>query len=232
MRKPTLEPLFGGTQPPPPASSAEEPERQHTREPSASPVRERLAVDERRLRLLRLGKELFATYDYDELSVGDIARRAKISRGLLYHYFPSKRDFYVQVFRSGTAELLDKMNRTTHTSLDERLAFGLSAYLEHIEHNAKLFAPTHSRLGSDPGILSVISATRRALLMGLLTALPTRSRHTRTALRGWIGFVEGAVSDWLEHGDVTRAELHRLLVEMARQTLLAPSARIDCAIAS
>jgi hypothetical protein len=42
----------------------------------------------------------------------------------------------------------------------------------------------------------------------------------RNALRGWIGFVEGAVLDWLDHQDISRLELRTLLVEMATQNIL------------
>ena len=40
----------------------------------------------------------------------------------------------------------------------------------------------------------------------------------RTALRGWIGFVEAATLDWVERRDVTRAQLRRLLVEVLLQS--------------
>jgi len=30
---------------------------------------------------------------YDEVSIGEIAAAAGVSKGLLYHYFPTKKDF-------------------------------------------------------------------------------------------------------------------------------------------
>ena len=44
----------------------------------------------------------------------DIARAAGISKGLLYHYFPSKRDYYVEVVRRAAGELLA---RSAHIKL-------------------------------------------------------------------------------------------------------------------
>jgi AcrR family transcriptional regulator len=67
--------------------------------PRAARERARLQVDERRTQLLELGLRLFTDRSYDELSIDDIARAAGISKGLLYHYFPSKRDYYVEVVR-------------------------------------------------------------------------------------------------------------------------------------
>ena len=57
--------------------------------------RARLEVDERRAQLMKLGIELFAARAYDEVSIDELSRMAGISKGLLYHYFPTKRDFYV-----------------------------------------------------------------------------------------------------------------------------------------
>ena len=55
----------------------------------------RLDNDARRAQLLELGQKAFAERTYDEVSIDDIARAAGISKGLLYHYFPTKRDLYV-----------------------------------------------------------------------------------------------------------------------------------------
>ena len=54
----------------------------------------RLKVDERRRQLLERATELFATHGYDELSMAKIAREAGVSKPLLYHYFPTKRDLF------------------------------------------------------------------------------------------------------------------------------------------
>ena len=62
--------------------------------------------DERREELLRAGVELFSARSYDEVSIDEIAAAVGISRGLLYHYFPSKRDFYVAGLRRAADDLL------------------------------------------------------------------------------------------------------------------------------
>ncbi len=55
----------------------------------------RLDVEERRRRLLALGRSLFTRHAYDELSMATIAREAGISKALLYHYLPSMQAFFV-----------------------------------------------------------------------------------------------------------------------------------------
>ena len=70
-------------------------------------VRARLDVDARRRQLLALGTALFGSRPYDEVSIDEVARTAGISKGLLYHYFPTKRDFYVATVREAAAELVE-----------------------------------------------------------------------------------------------------------------------------
>src|SRR4051794_41921238 len=60
----------------------------------SEPAYRRLQVDERRAQLLERGAELFTQHSYDELSMAQIAREAGISKALLYHYFPSKEEYF------------------------------------------------------------------------------------------------------------------------------------------
>ena len=69
------------------------------------PAYQRLAVDERRRRLLDLGAGLFSRHTYAELSMSAIAREAGISKALLYHYFPSKQAYFVATLQQQAEEL-------------------------------------------------------------------------------------------------------------------------------
>jgi AcrR family transcriptional regulator len=64
-----------------------------------------MQVDERRRRLLELGAKLFAKHSFDELSMSRIAREAGISKALLYHYFPTKQDFFAATLREAAEEV-------------------------------------------------------------------------------------------------------------------------------
>ena len=70
-------------------------------------TRTRLDIDLRRSQLVEIGMELFAKRPYDEVSVEEIAAAAGVSRGLLYHYFPTKRDFLVEVVRAQLERLAE-----------------------------------------------------------------------------------------------------------------------------
>ena len=57
--------------------------------------RSRLSTDARREQLLDAGAELLGRRPYDEVSIEEIATAAGVSKGLLYHYFPTKQDFEI-----------------------------------------------------------------------------------------------------------------------------------------
>ena len=84
------------------------------------PAYTRLDVDERRRRLLELGRQLFATHSYGELSMADIARAAGISKALLYHYFPSKQEYFQATLATAAIHHLVRAYFTMETSRSAR----------------------------------------------------------------------------------------------------------------
>ena len=83
----------------------------------------RLDNDERRAQLLGLARRAFAERSYDDVSIDDLAREAKISKGLLYHYFSSKDEVLQTVFRENWAELLERFEQVEASDepADEKL---------------------------------------------------------------------------------------------------------------
>jgi AcrR family transcriptional regulator len=49
--------------------------------------------------------DLFAARAYEHIAIDDLAAATGISKGLLYHYFRGKRDFYVQTIRAASLRL-------------------------------------------------------------------------------------------------------------------------------
>src|SRR5215210_4037883 len=57
-------------------------------------TRTRLSQDERRRQLLGIGLRMLVEKPIQDLSLDAVAAEAGISRGLLFHYFPTKTDYY------------------------------------------------------------------------------------------------------------------------------------------
>jgi AcrR family transcriptional regulator len=169
--------------------------------------------DERRAQLLALGLDAFAARSYDEVSVDDIARAAGVSKGLLYHYFSTKRDFYRAAIGDVARRLLAETAQPDSVPPAERLRFGLERYFAFVErHGLEYAALLKGGVGSDPDVGRVIESTRQAIVertvrgAGGLEATPL----ARTAVRGWVGFVEATSLEWAERRDVAPGALLQL----------------------
>lgn len=196
-----------------------------SRPPRSVRERARLGVDERRAQLLELGLQLFSDHSYDELGVDDIARAAGISKGLLYHYFPSKRDYYVEVVRRAASELLARTDGAPHAEVSvEALRGALDAYLDFVDQHARSYvALVRGGIGSDPEVVQLLEATRRTLTERIVSRISADAPPPllRLALRGWIGLVESASLDWLDRREVPREQLRGLLEQMLLATIVA-----------
>ena len=191
---------------------------------SAPPViRSRLALDERRAQLLELGARLFAERSYDEVSIDDIADAAGISKGLLYHYFGSKRDFYVATVQQAAAQLQLRTEPDMSLPPAVRARAGLEGYLDFVEDNAAPYSSLmRSGIGNDPEVAAIVEETRDAIVARMMGNLGLTAPRPvfRFALRGWIGLVEAASLDWLEREEVDREVLLRVLLESLYSVLM------------
>lgn len=181
---------------------------------AAPRARVRLEVDARRAQLIALGLEAFSARPYDAVSIDELAHEAGISKGLLFHYFASKRAFYAAVIEHAAQDLLTRTQGDPKTPPLTRLREGLTAYLTYVDEHAAAFAALmRSGIGSDPALAGIVDRTREALVKTIGDALPenARSPWVRIALRGWVGCVEAASLDWAQQRDVPRDELRAML---------------------
>lgn len=65
-----------------------------------------MAPDERRKQLIGIGLRMLAERPIQQLSVDAVAAEAGISRGLLFHYFATKNDFYDAVLGAAVRRTL------------------------------------------------------------------------------------------------------------------------------
>jgi AcrR family transcriptional regulator len=179
------------------------------------PRRVRLDVDERRTQLVELGLEHFGERAYDDVSIDAIADAAGISKGLLYHYFPTKRAFYAATIREAAARVVASTETDEDALPLARLHAGLDAYLGYVKQHAKAYATLmRSGVGVDPEIARIVDETRARFVERLTSGfvespIPGIDRAgyatgvlgspiVRLALRGWIGFAEAASLGWTE----------------------------------
>ena len=189
----------------------------------SEPAYTRLDVEERRRRLLELGTTLFARHDYDALSMAAIAREAGISKALLYHYFPSKQAYFVATLEQKATELAGRIAPDPALPPRDQLAASLDVFLRWVQEQGDAYAKLVRSAGAVPEVREVMEEVREATAELILSGLARPEAPVRrTAVRAWLWFMDGAILDWVEHADVTRQELHALLLRTLEGALGEP----------
>jgi AcrR family transcriptional regulator len=179
------------------------------------PAYTRLQVDERRRQLLEAGAALFADQAYEEITMQQIARAAGVSKPLLYHYFPSKIDLFKAAVAEHALELQRLIGSASGGTPTEQLTQTLDAYLGWIEDNARTWSKLIQSAQTLPEAREIVSDFRAGTLAQIGTGLTGQSKIApalRTALEGWLGYIDAAILDWIEHHDLARAQVRDLLL--------------------
>jgi len=182
----------------------------------ANAPRTRLEPEARRAQLVGLGLQMLSTRPLDKVAIDDIATEAGISRGLLFHYFPTKRDFHLAVARAAAQELLDRTRTDPGLPPLDQLRAGVEAFVDHLTGNRDAYvAFIRGSSGGDPELLQVYESTRTAFTDRVLAGLgiePVTTR-LRAVVRGWVAFTEEVTVDWLSSGDLEREDIVTLIDE-------------------
>ncbi len=179
-----------------------------------SPAYTRLNVDERRRQLLARATELFATHGYDELSMAKLAREAGISKPLLYHYFPSKRDLFEAVLGQAAEEHLRRITTDDALPPAARLAAAVDAYLTWIEENRGAYEKLLRSAGI-PEVRELIDRVRDDTATRILAGIAGDQApppKVRTVVRAWLWYMDGVCLDWVREDDLTKEDVRDLLL--------------------
>ncbi|HYT38331.1 MAG TPA: TetR/AcrR family transcriptional regulator [Acidimicrobiia bacterium] len=190
----------------------------------------RLGPDARRAQLVGVGLALMKEMPFDEVTAEIVARAGGVSKGLVFHYFPTTRDLQVAMLRAAAGELLADLDVGAGLPPDERLRVGLDAFVRYIEQQPASYQAVVRRAGSDERLLAVFEDTRAAVV-GIVAAALGRSElppGLRLVIRGWIAMVEECVLHWLDDKPVPRAELLEFLCRAAL-TMLPDALRLGAA---
>jgi AcrR family transcriptional regulator len=197
----------------------------------ASKTRLRLAPRERREQLIELGLRMLSSRAPDRVASDDIAEAAGISAGLLFHYFPTKHDFHVAVVQAAADQLLAVTEPDPDLPHMQRLRASLAAFVDYVAANQGVYVSlVRGAAGADPDLQAIFEAVQGRTADRVINALGLEdpSPAVRTAVRGWVGFVEESTLDWLRHGDPDRQTLiavqEQVLVRATEAAVLGPQA--------
>ncbi|MGH9138990.1 MAG: TetR/AcrR family transcriptional regulator [Acidimicrobiales bacterium] len=185
------------------------------REFGKGPRWNRLEHGERRRQILDVARRLFSERSYADVSTEQIAEAAGIRRGLLHHYFGSKRDLFVEVVR----DLLDRaavpFDHDAIGTMEEVVERNVERWLDFVERNSAMwFAVSGAEgFGRDPELERLVAATRDATVERIIQVLRLdgATDELRAVLRSYGGLAELATREWLVHKSLSRAQTTALL---------------------
>lgn len=192
----------------------------------AVPAFRRLDVDERRRQMLEAGARLFTERGYDGVAMSDVAREAGVSKGLLYHYFASKPDFFAATLEAAAGELAEVTRTDPSLPPLEQLSGAVDAYLAWIEAHSDSYRMLMGSAGSHAEVAALIDRVRAQTAQRIVDGLAAGGPPPLAlpiAVHGWLWFMDGACLRWLEGRDLDRDALRDLLVQTLAAAVAAAS---------
>jgi AcrR family transcriptional regulator len=188
---------------------------------SSAPRWQRLEHDERRQQILTCARNLFSERNYAAVSTSDIAREAGVARGLLHHYFGTKRELYLEVIRTMMRVPSNPVPlQSPGRGLEVVISESVDRWLQMLERNRGTWLAMIGAggLGRDPEAEAILEEARERAADRLIEALQTYEAEQappvlRAAVRSYSGFAEAASIQWLELGRLTREQTQAMLVQ-------------------
>lgn len=205
----------------------------------ATRQRTRLDPDLRREQILDAADTLFRSEEYSAVSLDSVATSAGVTRGLLHHYFGSKRGLYLAVVERAvrvpsTAPLIPE---ETSGELSDVLAACVEGWMRMIEAAGGLWSGGAGGGGFSVGdVDAILVDARDELVERMIDEVPFPDHLDRdllrSALRAFAAFTRVATDEWLVRRSLTRQEasamLHAALLSVVDRIVPAMErARID-----
>jgi AcrR family transcriptional regulator len=162
----------------------------------AEGVRRRLSADERRRQLVAIGLAKIVETPIQDLSLDDIAAEAGISRGLLFHYFPTKTDFYLACIAAAGRRILRTTAPDEDAPREAQVEMTTRLMIEQIERRRAFYlALVHGHGVADPRVSEVMDSVRDGSTERVVAALDV-PEDRRDVVRAWWAYTEDRALTW------------------------------------
>src|SRR5215471_6027956 len=176
-----------------------------------------------RARLIGAARDLFAERGYAGVATDEVVRRARVTRGALYHHFREKEDLFRAVHEQVEEELSDSIQRTlagqSGAGPMELLHAGVAAFLDHctdpafgrialVEAPAVIGWIEWRAVDERHGLRLIMSGLQAAMATGAIPEQPVKPlAHLVLAAIGEAGMIVAAASE----GHEARAQVEPAL---------------------
>jgi AcrR family transcriptional regulator len=190
-------------------------------ETKAGPRWSRLEHDERREQILATARALFTQRPYGSVSTIEIAEAAGVARGLLHHYFGTKRSLYLEVVKdlvdSSGLGVLNALTAAPTADAIPTWEDSVALWMDVVETNqeAWLAAISAGETGRDRAMHDILDEARERTATQVIAVLGLDEKRTpeaRALVRSFGGFAEEVTREWLQRRRLTKEQARVLLV--------------------
>lgn len=178
----------------------------------------RLEPDERRAQILACARRLFGERHYEAVSTTELARQSGVARGLINHYFGTKRELYLEVVRDLMFVPEFAVEKLAHGTVEQRVGASIDRFLSVIERNKAMWLATVGTggYGRDPDVERILQEADEIAAVRLMETVGlgdvTEGREVLLAMiRAFSGMAKSATREWLLRRTLTREQVHELL---------------------
>lgn len=157
-------------------------------------TRTRLSREQRRRQLVGIGLRKLVERPIQEVSIDEVATEAGISRGLLFHYFPSKAAFHEAVVAAAGRRVLRNVTPDEGVDVESALRQVVERYVAQIDRRrASYLALLYGQRSS--GVDDLAGTLRTALAQKVIDVLGLGA-NCRPVVHGWVAYVEDRALTW------------------------------------
>lgn len=177
----------------------------------------RLEPDVRREQILEVAIRLFGERSYDQVSTVELAREAGVARGLVNHYFGTKRDLYLEVVRRMVMLPFTDDAREMRGPLRARVDHSVTWFLDMVSAHGPTFVAVTGAgpVGDDPEVQQILDeaddVAARKVLEAMGFAADLENERERAVLRAYGGMARAAIREWIRRDTMSREDVHLLL---------------------
>ncbi len=116
-----------------------------------TPEQQAAIREQSRRLILNKALELFASRGYHDTTMDELARNAGVSKGLIYHYYPGKKELLTAIIEDGFSSFSDPGELLEQSDSREVLAFILDEFMRLAEDSIRFWRLYYSLI-LQPGV--------------------------------------------------------------------------------
>ncbi|HET6966933.1 MAG TPA: TetR/AcrR family transcriptional regulator [Ornithinibacter sp.] len=171
-----------------------------------------MTPEDRRRQLVGIGLRKFVERPVQELSLDEVAAEAGVSRGLLFHYFPTKTDYHRAVVEAARRRVGRNVSPDPDVVGTDAVRQVVERFLDQVARRRETYvalvlgqAPI-ARAAGDDGV-----GTLRERVAGLVATATEMPDAALPVAHGWVAYLEDRALQWSAlpeaHRDAGRAAL-------------------------